>query len=121
MGKVIQVLSSLLIMSGGVYTIYYYLEALRKIREKSVSSITFFAEIQGAFDAIDQDLYKIPIIIGGLVVLLGILSMWKWQLAASIISFMLALLMFNWLGVMLSLIGSTMGIVLWGKRAYAQQ
>lgn len=116
MNRKIGWLPSLLIISGGLYTIFYSIQLFYETKELFEQS----SGLLRAFSAVQFGLSGsliLPIIIGSIVAMIGAYSFWKPHVFLALISLIIVTLMLNWVGCILSITGAIMGIVIWRKQS----
>jgi len=116
MNRKIGWLPSLLIIIGGLYTIFYSIQLFYETKELFEQS----SGLLRAFSAVQFGLSGsliLPIIIGSIVAMIGAYSFWKPHVFLALISLIIVTLMLNWVGCILSITGAIMGIVIWRKQS----
>src|SRR5699024_6039872 len=110
-------ISSLFILSGALYTIYYFNNLLEEKQELYEQSTGFVKLFYGASHSIDEALFSIPITIGSLLAIIGIITLWERDVFFAYLSVFLAIFSLNLIGSLLSLIGTIIGFVVWRKQS----
>lgn len=123
MNKKISWIPSLLIISGGLYTIFYLNHLLNELQQFEEETSGFglgflhaIAEVTLAFSY----LMIFPLAIAGIITVIGIITIWKQYVGLAAITLIMALILMNWIGCILVIIGSISGLVTWGKQPVKQ-
>src|SRR5699024_497627 len=109
-------IASLCIMSGGLYAMNYFNQQLAMKQERYEQSYGIFKTFQGAFYSIDEVIYSLPLTAATLLVVIGIIMMWDRSFLFVYMSLFLACFIFNWVGALLSIIGTMTFYTVWRNR-----
>lgn len=110
-------LPGLLVLAGGLYTVYYYY--MYWIRVYGALCIPGFGDpvkvevTQGIWIRLDAILF--PTVFGVILALLGIMIVWKKKFGAAVVALVLGATVINWPGFLLIAGGSLLGILIWRK------
>lgn len=123
MNKKFSWIPSLLIISGGLYTIFYLNHLLNELQQFEEETSDFglgflhaIVEVTLAF----SNLMIFPLAIAGIITVIGIVTIWKKYAGLAAITLIMALILMNWIGCILVVIGSISGLVMWGKQPVKQ-
>ncbi|MUV37639.1 hypothetical protein JNUCC1_01445 [Lentibacillus sp. JNUCC-1] len=109
-------LPSLLITSGGFFTVLYFINMFNELQASHEQSSGFLSAFSGLALLLSGPLI-IPLFMGGVVAILGVISFWKQHLGLAVAALILAFVLLNWVGSILSAVGAIVGVFFWRKRA----
>ncbi|KAB8126078.1 hypothetical protein F9U64_20815 [Gracilibacillus oryzae] len=106
---------SIFITSGGVITIIHFIQLINELEDSYEQSEGFLRAMNGFLLMISGS-FIIPLIMGGITVVIGIITIWKRHIALAAISLIFSILMLNWIGCILSIGGAVLGFVMWREQ-----
>lgn len=63
----------------------------------------------------------LPMLFGGIITVIGIITIWKRHIGLAVVSLLLAIVLMNWVGVILTIIGSILGFILWREHPVVKE
>lgn len=117
MQKVLHWIPGIFMMAGGLYTIYYFNTILQETLQLHEQSNGLMRVFSGVLLALGGSLI-VPIVTGGILVLIGAVTIWKKNFFLALISLIFVLTLFNWVGIMVCCIGSIFGMIIWRKQLH---
>ncbi|MET3574484.1 phosphotransferase family protein [Bhargavaea ullalensis] len=110
-------LPGLLVLAGGVYTVYYYymywLRIYGALCLPGRGDPVLVEVTKGIWLRLDSLLF--PTIFGVFMILLGIMLVWKRKFGVAMLTLVLSLGVINWPGFFLAAAGAALGLVFWRK------
>lgn len=114
MQHVLRRVPGLLILLGGLYTIWHFHQEIEKAKEQYEESHPLLKPLSGLVLAASGSM-SFLMILGGIVAFIGFILVVKPFFIVTFFTFILAFCMMNWIGSALALIGSVMGFIYFCK------
>ena len=107
---------SLLLMSGGLYTIFYFNHLINEIIQLyDETNFALVRALSGVVLAFSGSLF-LPMSFGGIIAVIGLITIWKRYIGLAAISLILATLLLNWVGSILAITGAILGFIMWREQ-----
>ncbi len=116
MKKDIVWLPGALIALGGIYTFVYMMIEMEDARKKAENAEYALEKVMTGLLAATSGALIFPMIIGFIAVVIGIIMTRKHFFGLAIITGFLSMMMFNWIGFILTLAGSILAFVIWTSK-----
>ncbi|WP_249870759.1 hypothetical protein [Oceanobacillus saliphilus] len=117
MHKKLNWIPGLLIMAGGLYTIHYIDVFIKETHQMLEQSIGLMRGLAAVTLALSGGLI-FPLVMGGIVGIIGAITIWKKNFFLALISLIFAATLLNWVGSILCCIGGITGMIMWRKQLH---
>lgn len=114
MSHILKRVPGLLILLGGLYTIFHYHQELERAKERYEESHALLKPLSGIVLAATSSV-SVLMILGGVVAFMGLILIVKPFFIVTFFTFFLAIGMMNWVGSILAVIGSAIGFIYFCK------